>query len=259
MGRLKILLASVGGYTVLAVGTIVFGLTAIATAWIPPRGATMTWCARWWARCWLAASGVRVEAEIPAEVAEGEGFVFLANHCSWYDIPALLSVLPGRVRFAAKQGLFQIPVLGWAMKSGGFIPVDRQDRSRAREVFATAIGELQSGGSILFFPEGTRSPQGRLLPFQRGGFLLALKSGLAVVPVGIEGSYRVMPRSTWWVKPGRVRIRMGAPMDPAAYGLRGRAQLMEAVRRQVLVLSGEGQPSVERAEAPDGEGPDSLR
>jgi 1-acyl-sn-glycerol-3-phosphate acyltransferase len=237
MATLHSIGATIAGYTVLLFGTITFGLAAVMTAWIPPPGATMTWCARTWSRCWLAASGVRVRASLPPEVEPGEGYVFLANHCSWYDIPALLSSLPGRVRFAAKRGLFQVPFLGWAMKSGGFLPVDRQDRSRAREAFAVAVEELGSGGSVLFFPEGTRSPDGQLLPFQRGGFLLALKSGLRVVPVGVRGSFEVMPRSSFRVRPGVIHVRFGEPLDPAEYGLRGRKELMEEVRRRIEGLT----------------------
>jgi len=186
---------------------------------------------------------------MPPKVDPGEGYVFLANHCSWYDIPALLSTLPGRVRFAAKRGLFQVPILGWAMKSGGFLPVDRKDRSRAREAFAIAVEELSTGGSVLFFPEGTRSPTGELLPFQRGGFLLALKSGLRVVPVGVQGSFEVMPRSTFWVRPGRIQINFGEPLDPEEYGLRGRKALMEDVRRQIDELSKPLEISVEEPAA----------
>ena len=249
MSILRSAVATVVGFSVLLVGTIVFGLAAILTAWIPPAGATMTWCARTWSRCWLAASGVRVRVNRSPEVRPGEGYVFLANHCSWYDIPALLSALPGRVRFAAKRGLFQIPILGWAMKSGGFLPVDRQDRSRAREAFAVAVEELRTGGSVLFFPEGTRSLDGELLPFQRGGFLLALKSSLPVVPVGVQGSLQVMPRSRFWVRPGLIQVSLGEPLDPADYGLRGRKKLMDDVRRRIGELSAPVEGSGEGASA----------
>ncbi|MEM7050420.1 MAG: lysophospholipid acyltransferase family protein [Acidobacteriota bacterium] len=219
--------------------TLVLASAAILLSWVPPRGNLMCALARVWSRGLLWVAGVRVEAEIPPTVAAGKGFVYLANHQSYFDIPALLSILPGTLRFAAKRSLFLIPVFGWALWAGGFIPVDRRDRSKAREVYRAASQRLHSGASVLFFPEGTRSPDGRVGTFERGGFLVALKAGAAIVPVGVQGTRDVLPRDSWRIQPGTVRLRLGEPIAVADYGLRRKGELVTAVREKVLDLSAE--------------------
>ena len=239
--RWRTLVANLTLYTFVLPGTLILGLLAVLVSWIPPRGRGMLLVARIWSRCLLAAAGVRLEVEpAPAWDAESPGgsYVFMANHLSYFDVPALLAVLPGQVRFAAKRSLFRIPIFGWSLWAGGFIPIDRANRARARDAFGIAVRRIRSGASVLFFPEGSRSPDGRLHTFERGGFLLALKSGAPIVPVGIEGSYRVMPRSRLTVRPGRIRVRLGAPLEISRYGVRGRGELVREVRERIVELAG---------------------
>jgi 1-acyl-sn-glycerol-3-phosphate acyltransferase len=219
-------------------GSAVFATLGILFAWVPPRGSVTALLARLWGRSMLAAAGVRVDAEYAPGVEPGRGYVFIANHQSYYDIPAVLASTPGQLRFAAKRSLFKIPVFGWSLAAGGFIPVDRADRSRAREVWAAAGRLLAAGSSVVFFPEGTRSAGGGLGPFLRGGFLVALKTGAPIVPVGIDGARRVMPRGTLRVTPGTIAVRYGAPIDPGEYGLAGKAALIARVRGEVAALAG---------------------
>lgn len=253
MIKLTSLLATISSWLNLAVATVLCGVTAVLTAWLPPRGASVSACGRLWSRWWLAASGVRLfvgnAGEAPRRVPPAA--VYLANHASWYDIPALILAVPGRVRFMAKRSLFRIPIFGWALAAGGFVPVDRKDRSRAKESFQAALDGLAAGGSLILFPEGTRSRDGRVHAFQRGGFLLALKAGLPVVPVGIAGTDRVLPRTTLMVRPGPVTVRFGEPLDPAAFGLRGRRELMRKVRAEVAALSGRPLASDAAVDAPE--------
>jgi len=162
----------------------------------------------------------------------------MANHQSLFDIPVLLATLPGQTRFMAKQGLFRIPIFGWALSAGGFIPVDRQDRSRAKEAFASAVARLQAGASVLVFPEETRSLDGRLLAFQRGGFLLALKSGLPIVPVGIAGTLAVQGKRSFLIHPGEVSVRYGAPIAMTGFDLRQKRELLLIVRDRIAQLAG---------------------
>ena len=172
-------------------------------------------------------------------VARGESFIYVANHTSWFDIPVLLLTVPGQVRMLAKRSLFKVPVLGWSLWGGGFIPVDREDRKRASGAFAQAVERLESGCSVLVFAEGTRSYDGKLAPFKRGGFVLALKSGRPIVPVGVRGTFEVMPRTTLWVRPGKASVHYGEPVDVAAFGLRGRKELMQTVRDRMAELVGQ--------------------
>ncbi len=230
-------MTSVTGNLFLFFGTLVCATLALLFGWLPPRGRWVHLMARTWSRGLLWAGGVRLETRFAAPLPTDRPYVFMANHQSLYDIPALITALPGQTRFLAKRGLFQIPVFGWALKVGGFISIDRGDRSRAGESFAEAIRELGAGASAVVFPEGTRSGDGKLLPFQRGGFLLALKSGLPIVPVGIHGSREVRAKQSLRIRPGRIIVSCGRPLDSADYGVRDKARLMEDVRRRVLALA----------------------
>lgn len=235
---LATVLATITGNLFLVVGSIVCGILSILVSWVPPRGSWFFGVCRLWGRLLLAASWVRVKAEYDPALDPGASYVFLANHQSMFDIPSLFATVPGQVRMMAKRSLFRVPIFGWSMAAGGFIPVDRGDRSTAKESFASAVARLRGGVSILLFPEGTRSKTDALLPFERGGFLLAMKSGLPIVPVGIRGTRAVQRKGTWAIRPGRVTVTFGAPLDPAAYGVRRKNELIAEVRRRIAGMAG---------------------
>ncbi|HRC84315.1 MAG TPA: lysophospholipid acyltransferase family protein, partial [Thermoanaerobaculia bacterium] len=206
-------------------GTLFFAGSAVVLGWLPARRKIMLWLARRWARGLMLSAGARLSATFEAPLDSTKRYVLLANHQSYMDIPALLPVVPVKVRFAAKRSLFRIPIFGWSLLVGGFIPIDRDDKSKAGQAFQQAASLLADGESVLFFPEGTRSHDGRLGPFARGGFLVALKSGLPIVPVGLRGLRDVQPRGRFAVSPGPVVAAFGTPIDPAAYGVRRREEL----------------------------------
>jgi len=219
-------------------------------SWIPPRGNWMFGAARLWARCLLTASVIRMEARYDPALEPGKSYVFLSNHQSLFDIPVLLTTCPGQARMMAKRSLFRIPLFGWGLAAGGFIPIDRGDSSTARQSFASALARIRAGTSILLFPEGTRSKTDTLLPFKRGGLLLALKTGLPIVPVGVRGTRAVQPKGSVVIRPGEVEVRYGAPIDGAAYGIRRKAELNAEVRRRVAELAGLALPEGESGTMP---------
>ncbi|MFL6195314.1 MAG: lysophospholipid acyltransferase family protein [Thermoanaerobaculia bacterium] len=231
-------LATACGNLFLLLGSAILAVATLAVAWIPPRGKWSFGVMRIWSSSLLAAGQVRVEARYSPELEPGRSYVFLSNHQSLFDIPVLIATSPGQLRMVAKRGLFQIPLFGWAMRAGGFVPVDRGDRSSAGKTFASASARLREGTSMLLFPEGTRSTDDTLLPFQRGGFLLALKSGLPIVPVGIRGTRAIQCRGSLVIHPGQVTITYGAPIDPASYGLKRKAELTAEVRRRIAGPAG---------------------
>lgn len=239
--------ATLTGNLFLVLGSLLIGSLAILGSWVPPRGNWVFAMARLWSILLLRASLVQVEVRRTGDLDPGASYVFLANHESLFDIPALLSTVPNQVRMMAKRSLFRVPVFGWALTAGGFIPIDRGDRSKARESFASAIAHIRGGTSILLFPEGTRSLSDTLLPFQRGGFLLALKSGLPIVPVGIRESRAIQRKGVWTIRPGTVVVTYGAPIDCAAYGVRRMRELIDEVRRQVAEMAGLELPAEEGA------------
>ncbi|HEX9943814.1 MAG TPA: lysophospholipid acyltransferase family protein [Thermoanaerobaculia bacterium] len=231
-------LATFTGNLFLMIGSAILAAVAVAVAWIPPQGSWTFGIMRIWSNALLAASLVRAEVCYAPELEPGTSYVFLCNHQSLFDIPVLIATAPGQVRMVAKRSLFLIPLFGWALKAGRFIPVDRADRSTAGRTFAAAAARLREGTSILMFPEGTRSLTDTLLPFQRGGFLLALKSSLPIVPVGIRGTRAIQPKGNWAIRPGTAVVSYGAPIDPATYGLRRKRELIGEVRARIAELAG---------------------
>ncbi|HEV3456426.1 MAG TPA: lysophospholipid acyltransferase family protein [Thermoanaerobaculia bacterium] len=226
------------GNLYLVFASLVLGIVTIAAGWLPPRGRWALQVTRLWAAGLLLVSGVRLEVERPAGLDPASSYVFLANHQSLFDIPALLLAVRGRFRMVAKQSLFRIPVFGWALTAAGFVSVDRGDRTAARQSFAAAEQGLRSGGSVLLFPEGTRSTGDTLLPFKRGGFLLALRTGLPIVPVGIRGTHAVQARGRRSIQPGMVQVRFGEPIPAADFGIRRKRELIAEVRRRLAELAG---------------------
>lgn len=231
-------LTTITGNLFLVLGTVVFGLLALPFALLPRGDHAVFALSKLWAWGLLASSGVRVTARFEGPLDPRRSYVFLANHQSMFDIPLLLATVPVQLRLAAKRSLFRIPVFGWAIRAGGLIPVDRADRTRARATFAAAQRRLRGGVSVLLFPEGSRSLDGRIHRFERGGFLLALRTGLAIMPVGIRGTLPVQRRGSFRIRPGRVEIRYGGPIDPAPFGVRGRGDLEALVRKRLEELAG---------------------
>jgi 1-acyl-sn-glycerol-3-phosphate acyltransferase len=236
---MRSLLATILTNLFLVVGSFVFGLSAIVGAVVPPRGLWSFRSARAWGWGLLWCAGVRLEVVREAPLPVDGRYVFVSNHQSLFDIPVLLVSVPGSTRFLAKRSLFRIPVFGWALRASGFVPVDRQDRSRAKEAMDGALHQLELGRSILLFPEETRSQDGRIREFQRGGFLIALKAKCSLVPVGLYGTRHIQRKGSFLVRPGAVRVRYGSPIDPTVGGVRARRELLENVRSEVVRLSGE--------------------
>ncbi len=249
-------LATAAGNTYLVLGSAVMGVAAAIASFVPGRD----WAgvqARIWARGLLRASGVRLKLRYAGgshaawRAAVGDRpLVYMANHRSLYDIAALLAILDVPVRFLTKRSLFRLPFFGWGLKAAGFVPVDREDRSRAGETFAVAADLMTAGVSLVVFPEETRSSGPSMRPFQRGGFLLALKGRALVAPVGIRGSGRIRRKGALTVRPQTVELAFGEILDPAAAGVRGRRSFMLDVERRVGRLAGLGTAS-ETAETDD--------
>lgn len=229
---------TVFGNFCLVVATIFFGILCTIAGFIPPRGRWMFLGAQMWSHVLMSTSGVRIRTHRRVDLQRDKGYIYMANHESMFDIPAVLTTLPGETRLLAKRSLFKIPIFGWSLYAGGFIPVDRGDRAGAKRTFDNAIRVLESGRSILLFPEETRTHDGNLLPFKPGGFLMALKTGFPIVPVGIRGSRAVRPRNTYTNHPGPVEVHYGEPIPVEELSVRDRKALMAQVRSQILELRG---------------------
>lgn len=173
---------------------------------------------RSWARFSLWAAGVHVDFEGEENIPQEGAAVFACNHASQFDILALYAALPLQFRFVVKKELFRIPFFGYVMRTTGYIPIDRSGGREAIRSLQAAAAQVQEGTSVVVFPEGTRSPDGRLRPFKVGGILLAIKAGCPVVPVAISGSHRVLPKGSFRVRPGRIRVKIGPPIPTVESG-----------------------------------------
>jgi len=157
---------------------------------------------------------VQVQTEGEEKLDREGSYVVMSNHCSLFDIPTVLTSLPFQFRMLAKASLFRIPFMGWYMSRVGYIPVKRDDPKKARESIENAASRVASGLSVLIFPEGTRSVEGEVARFKRGGVNLAHTAAVSVVPVAIINSGRLLPRGSWHADPGVITMRIGDPINP---------------------------------------------
>ncbi len=185
------------------------------------------------ARLALWLSGVRLEVHGLEKIPHGRAAIYMPNHQSNCDPPAVISILPP-VLVMAKHQFFRIPVLGTAMIYRGFIPVDRKNREKAIAAVEKAVESLKAGKSFLAFPEGTRSPDGRLQTFKKGLFVMAIKAGALIVPVSASGARKVMPKGKFAIHPGVVRITIHDPINAADFTLDDRATLIAQTRQAIL-------------------------
>jgi 1-acyl-sn-glycerol-3-phosphate acyltransferase len=183
----------------------------------------------WIVRTGLKVGRIKIAVHGEEGIPGGRACIFMSNHISNVDPPVLISVLPFRSAFFLKRSLLRIPFLGRGMVLAGFIPVDRDGRiESARRSVDLAKTVLASGVNVCTFPEGTRSPNGKLLPFKKGPFYLAMESGATVIPVTITGTERMMPKGKLAIVPGKTVVTFHPPIDPRQF--KRREDLMEAVR-----------------------------
>jgi 1-acyl-sn-glycerol-3-phosphate acyltransferase len=194
-----------------------------------------------WARAW-AASLLEI-GHVTTAVRGVEGvdwdkpLVLMSNHQSLYDIPVLFHRIPADIHFLSKKELRSVPFMGWSMEKGGFVFIDRKDPVKSKESIERAAQDVINGKAVAIFPEGTRSGDGTLQPFKKGGFVLAIKAGAQIVPVWLDGSHGVCPKGSLVVYPGHVEVRVGRPVDPKQFPLEAKEGLMEAVREELVRLS----------------------
>ena len=214
---------------VLAVpAAIVFFPFTLITGNVGPLYAAGSWIAR----VAIRVAGIRIQIRGQENIPAGRACIFMANHISYLDAPALMSNLPGRTVVFLKSSLMRIPVLGYAFKLAHFIPVDRTgDVAEAQLAVGEAQRVLASGLHITTFVEGMRSPDGRMLPFKKGPFYLAKDSGALCVPISIFGSEKILPVNNKRIYPGTVHIVFHPPIDPADYATRD--ELSDAVRAAI--------------------------
>ena len=227
----------------IAVYTIVLGILSIGSSLFDRRGYFAHGCARVWSWLILATTGVEVEVEGLDRLEPGRTYVFVANHQSIYDIPILFWSIPFQLRIIAKESLGSFPMLGPHLKRTGHMLVDRRRPDRLR-IVGWASNLTSRGLSLIVFPEGTRSRDGSLGKFKGGGFMLALQTGLPIVPISVVGSRHVMRKGQLTTRPGRVKLVVHSPIEvpphtdetPHAGDVRSFAERVREVIRPAVEL-----------------------
>ena len=190
-------------------------------------------CAAPWAKVILRVCGIHVTVHGLENVSPEIPRIYMCNHQSFFDIWTILAFLPVDFKFILKQELMKIPLLGPAMTRAGYIGIERKDPREAVKSIAVAAQRIKDGASVLIFPEGTRSPDGRLLSFKRGGFKLAFKSGCDIVPMVINGSHRIATKGSLRINKGSFSFRIGEPISLSGYGKKDIQRLMDEVHETI--------------------------
>ena len=217
--------------------TVILGLLVIAVSFFTKKGIMVHYIARVWGKGILWASGIQVTTRGFDTGLMDRSCIYMSNHQSNYDIPVLYSGLPVQFRWLAKAELFKIPLFGRSMRSAGYISIDRSNRKSAFQSLKKAAEMIRNGTSVMIFPEGTRSGDGILLPFKKGGFVLAVDAGVPIVPIRISGTHNIMPKGRLLISRGKVRIDVGKPIQSADYTRKTKDDLMEQVRAAMSELS----------------------
>jgi 1-acyl-sn-glycerol-3-phosphate acyltransferase len=220
--------------TLIVLLTVPLALLMVVFGLFDPNGKHVYRIGQFWAWSILRAGGVALKVEGLERLDPGRQYVFMVNHQSNVDIPVLVQSFPMfQLRWMAKKELLWVPFFGWAMWASKHITVDRSKPSDAVKSLQRAKARIAAGISVVIFPEGTRSRDGKLLPFKKGGFLLAAQSGAAIVPVTINGSATLLPAGAWRLQPGVIEVIVGEAISVEGYRPGNLRLLSEKVRAQM--------------------------
>ena len=213
------------------ISTTLGALVGFPWTWITGSADVLYAIAMWIVRTGLRLAGIRVQVEGIEQINPAETYIFMCNHVSNLDPPILIPAIPRRTSVLVKKELFQVPILGRAMRMADLVAVDRRNREAAVNSMRAAEEVMARGLNMTVFPEGTRSRDGLLLPFKKGPFYLATDSGIPVVPVTILGSDSLMPKGSTLIYPGMVRLVFHTPISPKRFT--DNDELIAAVRREI--------------------------
>jgi 1-acyl-sn-glycerol-3-phosphate acyltransferase len=220
--------------------TFFWGLTAIVTSFFTRTGNPVHRVARIWARSILFASRIKVTVNGLANIDPTQSYVYMSNHQSNFDIPVLLAYLPVQFRWLAKAELFNIPIFGRAMRGAGYVKIDRFNRESAFESINEAAAKMKNGVSVMIFPEGTRSLDGKIRSFKKGGFVMAVDAGVPIVPIVLKGTWTIMEKSSLKINTGEVSLNIEPPIATTDYTRENKDDLIKSVRAVIREGSEKG-------------------
>ena len=218
-----------------SLGTAVTSVISMIIMLFDRQGKSVQFIMSKWAWFLLKLAGVKIEVNGLENITQGESYIFISNHASLLDIPTVCLGLPFQLRFLAKKELFKIPLFGPALLSAGHIKIDRGNlESAVKSLKEAAIVLKKRGYSALVFAEGTRSLNGEVGRFKKGGVILALSMGIPIVPVSISGSASLAAKGVYLVKSGKIKMTIGKPISTEGKDISARHQLVSVVRDEVI-------------------------
>jgi 1-acyl-sn-glycerol-3-phosphate acyltransferase len=230
-GGSKSMLRTLLGWVLFIFSTVLLGTLAIFLSLFDSSGNIPHRVARLWGKVQLWATGTSVHISGLQNFDLQKSYILVSNHQSTFDIFALLGYLPIQFRWIAKAELFRVPFLGWAMTRIGYIPIERGSPKKAYRSMLVAAEAVKRGVSVIIFPEGTRSPDGKLQSFKKGVFLIAVKSQAPILPITIQGTGKIMIKGEWRPRPGQVRITVDPPIETAGIPTEKEEELSRRVRQ----------------------------
>lgn len=213
---------------VIAVMTLICGLLAILGGIFNPYSRFIYYVGIMWSRTILWSAGTKVIISGLDRIDNKRQYIFIGNHQSHFDVLAVFSSVPVTLRFLAKKELFKIPVFGWALSAVGMIKIDRANHEKSvKSLNETSVVMRKNNISVVVFPEGTRSMDGKVGNFKKGGFIIAIKGKLPIVPVSISGSRFILPKHSLRLKPGTIKVVLGQPIETGIYTYSNRDDLIK--------------------------------
>ena len=197
---------------------IPLSLLALFSIPVERTGRLYHWSAFAWSKIILRVFGIKVKVRGLEHVQNKERVIYVANHASWFDIPAMIVGIPDQIRIVFKKELTVVPIWGWALKFGPYIEIDRSNAKDALKSLDKAAAQIRGGASVLLFAEGTRTKDGKLQPFKRGAFALAVRSGIPVIPVAINNSFRILPKGSLRIQPADIELVLDLPIETEGLG-----------------------------------------
>lgn len=197
--------------------SVILFLPIVAVAFISRTGNIPFTMSKWWAYGMLFVSLVRTRITGREKIKKGQSYIIISNHQSMYDILALVTTLKIQFRWVIKKEILKIPLFGYALYASRNIFIDRGDINKAKESIQKGLTRLPAGTSVTCFAEGTRSHDGRLGKFKKGGFYIALERGIPILPVTVNGSRRILPKGTYAFNPGTIDVVVADPIETAGY------------------------------------------
>ena len=213
--------------------TVIMAILSMILSLFIPKGRGYHFCARVWAKIILWTAGVKVKVFGLENIDPNNDYVFVSNHCSNFDIPVVITSIPNQIRLVAKKELSKIPFMGWSLRMGDYILIDRANRNDSMKSLEDGVSKLQNGRSVLMFAEGTRSVTGEIREFKKGPFLLAIKAQVPVVPVTINYTQNIMVKNTLIVKSGTVEIHIEKPISTKGLNEDDRHRLLDDAFKMV--------------------------